>query len=110
MKQLTVHYQELLDPLQVRSPPTIRSVSTVHSGPDVCGDQLKTIPVRNYFPETWYWDLVDVGANSKTDIDLVAPDTTTTWIATAVCTNDKFGVGVIEAPVYLEASKSGLNG
>jgi len=54
--------------------------------------------------------LVDVGANSKTDIDLVAPDTTTTWIATAVCTNDKFGVGVIEAPVYLEASKSGLDG
>ena len=54
--------------------------------------------------------MVDVGANSKTDIDLVAPDTTTTWIATAVCTNDEFGVGVVEAPVYLESSKPGLDG
>ena len=108
MKQLTVHYQELLDPLQLRSPPAVQSRPSIRPG-SVCGDQLKTIPVRNYFPETWYWDLVDVGANSKTDIDLVAPDTTTTWIATAVCTNDKFGVGVIEAPVYLEASKSGLD-
>ena len=34
MKQLTVHYQELLDPLQVRSPPILRSVSMVRSGPD----------------------------------------------------------------------------
>ena len=54
--------------------------------------------------------MVDVGTNSKTDIELVAPDTTTTWIATAVCTNDQFGVGVVEAPVYLESSKPGLAG
>ena len=34
MKQLTVHYQELLDPLQLRSPPTRPVSPGRRSGPD----------------------------------------------------------------------------
>ena len=37
--------------------------------------------------------------------DLKVPDTATTWIASAVCTNKEYRLGVVESPVYLESSK-----
>ncbi|XP_036817295.1 alpha-2-macroglobulin-like isoform X3 [Oncorhynchus mykiss] len=41
--------------------------------------------VRTFFPETWIWDLVEVGESGTLDIPLTVPDTITTWETEAFC-------------------------
>ncbi|KAM6959282.1 alpha-2-macroglobulin-like [Aplochiton taeniatus] len=41
--------------------------------------------VRIFFPETWIWDLVDVGDSGSADMALTVPDTITTWVTKAFC-------------------------
>ncbi|XP_075993239.1 alpha-2-macroglobulin-like [Genypterus blacodes] len=41
--------------------------------------------VRTFFPETWIWDLVEVGATGVKDVALKVPDTITTWETEAFC-------------------------
>ncbi|KAM6959281.1 alpha-2-macroglobulin-P-like [Aplochiton taeniatus] len=41
--------------------------------------------VRTFFPETWIWDLVDVGDSGSADMALTVPDTITTWVTKAFC-------------------------
>ncbi|XP_030601192.1 alpha-2-macroglobulin-like isoform X2 [Archocentrus centrarchus] len=49
--------------------------------------------VRSFFPETWIWDLVEVGDNGKTDVPLTVPDTITTWETEAFCLSSQgFGL------------------
>ena len=52
------------------------------------------IDLRNYFPETWLFDLVDLDENGEHSMDLAAPDTVTTWIGDAFCTSSEFGISV----------------
>ncbi|XP_029570814.1 alpha-2-macroglobulin isoform X2 [Salmo trutta] len=41
--------------------------------------------VRTFFPETWIWDLVEVGESGRADVPLTVPDTITTWETEAFC-------------------------
>uniref|UniRef100_A0A8C8CWS4 Alpha-2-macroglobulin-like n=1 Tax=Oncorhynchus tshawytscha TaxID=74940 RepID=A0A8C8CWS4_ONCTS len=41
--------------------------------------------VRTFFPETWIWDLVEVGESGTVDMPLTVPDTITTWETEAFC-------------------------
>ncbi|XP_056298071.1 alpha-2-macroglobulin isoform X2 [Pseudoliparis swirei] len=41
--------------------------------------------VRTYFPETWIWDLVPVGAGGSVEVEQTVPDTVTRWAASAFC-------------------------
>uniref|UniRef100_A0A6Q2YEL4 Alpha-2-macroglobulin-like n=1 Tax=Esox lucius TaxID=8010 RepID=A0A6Q2YEL4_ESOLU len=41
--------------------------------------------VRTFFPETWIWDLVEVGESGSADVSLTVPDTITTWETEAFC-------------------------
>ncbi|XP_070982364.1 alpha-2-macroglobulin-like isoform X2 [Oncorhynchus clarkii lewisi] len=41
--------------------------------------------VRTFFPETWIWDLVEVGESGSVDVPLTVPDTITTWETEAFC-------------------------
>uniref|UniRef100_A0A8C9VWL4 Alpha-2-macroglobulin-like n=1 Tax=Scleropages formosus TaxID=113540 RepID=A0A8C9VWL4_SCLFO len=41
--------------------------------------------VRTFFPETWIWDLVEVGESGSTEVPITVPDTITTWEAEAFC-------------------------
>uniref|UniRef100_A0A8C7KWS3 Alpha-2-macroglobulin n=1 Tax=Oncorhynchus kisutch TaxID=8019 RepID=A0A8C7KWS3_ONCKI len=41
--------------------------------------------VRTFFPETWIWDLVEVGKSGTVDMTLTVPDTITTWETEAFC-------------------------
>ena len=52
------------------------------------------IDLRNYFPETWLFDLVDLDASGKHSMDVEAPDTVTTWVGDAFCTSSEFGISV----------------
>ncbi|XP_072557458.1 alpha-2-macroglobulin-like isoform X1 [Paramormyrops kingsleyae] len=40
---------------------------------------------RTFFPETWIWDLVEVGDSGSARVSRVVPDTITTWETDAFC-------------------------
>uniref|UniRef100_A0A3P8PNI3 Alpha-2-macroglobulin bait region domain-containing protein n=1 Tax=Astatotilapia calliptera TaxID=8154 RepID=A0A3P8PNI3_ASTCA len=49
--------------------------------------------VRAFFPETWIWDLVEVGKSGSKDVSLTVPDTITTWETEAFCLSSQgFGL------------------
>uniref|UniRef100_A0AAY5KIV0 Alpha-2-macroglobulin-like n=1 Tax=Esox lucius TaxID=8010 RepID=A0AAY5KIV0_ESOLU len=43
------------------------------------------VQMRTFFPETWIWDLVEVGESGSADVSLTVPDTITTWETEAFC-------------------------
>ncbi|XP_045929801.1 alpha-2-macroglobulin-like [Micropterus dolomieu] len=66
--------------------------------------------VRTFFPETWIWDLVEVGVSGTKDVYLTVPDTITTWETEAFCLSPQgFGLAPREVitvfqPFFLELS------
>uniref|UniRef100_A0A3Q1K6H0 Alpha-2-macroglobulin-like n=1 Tax=Anabas testudineus TaxID=64144 RepID=A0A3Q1K6H0_ANATE len=55
------------------------------------------ITVRTFFPETWIWDLVEVGASGTKDVSLTVPDTITTWETEAFCLSSQgFGLAPLK--------------
>ncbi|XP_026195475.1 alpha-2-macroglobulin-like [Anabas testudineus] len=51
------------------------------------------ITVHTFFPETWIWDLVEVGESGTKDVSLTVPDTITTWETEAFCLSSQgFGL------------------
>ncbi|XP_030601195.1 alpha-2-macroglobulin-like [Archocentrus centrarchus] len=49
--------------------------------------------IRTFFPETWIWDLVEVGESGSKDVSLIIPDTITTWETEAFCLSSQgFGL------------------
>jgi len=65
--------------------------------------------VRQYFPETWLWQNVITGANGKASVQVIVPDTITTWMLRAVALSKENGLGVAESqltafqPFFLSA-------
>ncbi|TRY85173.1 hypothetical protein DNTS_006359 [Danionella cerebrum] len=59
------------------------------------------VTVRTYFPETWIWQLAQVGTSGKVQVPLTVPDTITTWEAEAFCLSPK-GFGLAK-PMNLTA-------
>ncbi|KAM3833923.1 alpha-2-macroglobulin-like [Diretmus argenteus] len=53
------------------------------SSADVSPPPIET--VRTFFPETWIWDLVEVGDSGSKDVAVTVPDTITTWETEAFC-------------------------
>ncbi|XP_077086661.1 alpha-2-macroglobulin-like [Siphateles boraxobius] len=68
------------------------------------------VTVRTYFPETWFWQLAQVGATGSTQVPLKVPDTITTWETEAFCLSSKgFGLApptllTVFQPFFLELS------
>ncbi|XP_038548739.1 alpha-2-macroglobulin-like [Micropterus salmoides] len=66
--------------------------------------------VRTFFPETWIWDLVEVGESGTKDVSLTVPDTITTWETEAFCLSPQgFGLAPrkeinVFQPFFLELS------
>ncbi|XP_056230564.1 alpha-2-macroglobulin-like [Seriola aureovittata] len=75
------------------------------------GDYAEPPPlqtVRTFFPETWIWDLVEVGETGTKDVSLTVPDTITTWETEAFCLSPQgFGLAprkeiTVFQPFFLE--------
>ncbi|TRY74304.1 hypothetical protein DNTS_002941, partial [Danionella cerebrum] len=72
------------------------------------GSSSNDVTVRTYFPETWLWQLAQVGASGSTSIAVTVPDTITTWEADAFCLSPKgFGLAptsvlTVFQPFFLE--------
>ncbi|XP_051059496.1 alpha-2-macroglobulin-like protein 1 [Phodopus roborovskii] len=50
--------------------------------------------VRQYFPETWLWELFPVGNSGKKAVQVTVPDTITEWKAMTFCTSQARGFGL----------------
>uniref|UniRef100_A0A3Q1IXV1 A2ML1 protein n=1 Tax=Anabas testudineus TaxID=64144 RepID=A0A3Q1IXV1_ANATE len=71
-------------------------------------DAPPVVTVRTFFPETWIWDLVEVGESGTKDVSLTVPDTITTWETEAFCLSSQgFGLAprkklTVFQPFFLE--------
>ncbi|TRY81375.1 hypothetical protein DNTS_021192, partial [Danionella cerebrum] len=65
------------------------------------GTPLNQVTVRSYFPDTWIWQLAQVGASGSAKVPLTVPDTITTWETEAFCLSPK-GFG-LAPPAFLTA-------
>ncbi|XP_038548732.1 alpha-2-macroglobulin-like isoform X4 [Micropterus salmoides] len=92
-----------------------RPVSAARSSPPPPPPPPPTSPqpietVRTFFPETWIWDLVEVGESGTKDVSLTVPDTITTWETEAFCLSPQgFGLAprkdiTVFQPFFLELS------
>ncbi|XP_072711400.1 CD109 antigen [Ciconia boyciana] len=59
--------------------------------------------VRTHFPETWLWIDTKTGSDRGTTMEVIVPDTITSWVASAFVMSENSGLGVTTAPVELEA-------
>ncbi|VDO83235.1 unnamed protein product [Haemonchus placei] len=55
-----------------------------------------TVPlvIRMKFPETWLFDYFEISSNGEAVYQSMAPDTITSWVASAFAINDNSGLGV----------------
>ncbi|XP_008561491.1 PREDICTED: alpha-2-macroglobulin-like protein 1 [Galeopterus variegatus] len=60
--------------------------------------------VRQYFPETWLWDLLPIGNSGKEAVHVTVPDAVTEWKAMTFCTSPSRGFG-LSSTVGLTAFK-----
>ncbi|KAM9674111.1 alpha-2-macroglobulin-like protein 1 [Trichechus inunguis] len=56
--------------------------------------QSRDSQVRQYFPETWIWDLFPIGNSGKEAVHVTVPDTITKWKAMTFCTSQSRGFGL----------------
>ncbi len=57
-------------------------------------EEIFQVEVRNYFPETWLFDLVELDEQGSASLDLEAPHTVTTWVGDVVCAHPDAGLAV----------------
>ncbi|XP_052429368.1 alpha-2-macroglobulin [Carassius gibelio] len=65
------------------------------------GSSSFDVTIRTYFPETWIWQLAQVGNSGSTQVALKVPDTITTWETEVFCLSSR-GFG-LAPPVQLTA-------
>ncbi|XP_045930043.1 alpha-2-macroglobulin-like, partial [Micropterus dolomieu] len=94
-------------------PVAISRVLSAEPGPALGYGRSLSSPietVRTFFPETWIWDLVEVGESGTKDVSLTVPDTITTWETEAFCLSPQgFGLAprkeiTVFQPFFLELS------
>ncbi|KFZ63747.1 Ovostatin, partial [Podiceps cristatus] len=66
------------------------------------GKRLILETIREFFPETWIWDIVLINSTGKASISYTIPDTITRWKASAFCVEELAGFG-LSMPATLTA-------
>ncbi|XP_073673660.1 alpha-2-macroglobulin-like [Garra rufa] len=68
------------------------------------------VTIRTVFPETWIWELAEVGDSGSAEVPVTVPDTITSWETEAFCLSSK-GLGLaplaqltVFQPFFLELS------
>ncbi|XP_063297808.1 CD109 antigen-like [Pelobates fuscus] len=60
--------------------------------------------VRTVYPETWLWQETNV-SSSSTSLQVTAPQTNSTWVASGFLISDELGLGFTEKPIELAVSR-----
>ncbi|XP_076322552.1 alpha-2-macroglobulin-like isoform X2 [Tachypleus tridentatus] len=55
------------------------------------------VDIRTYFPETWLWEIQNIGATGELNLKRNIPHTITEWVGSAICISGETGLGVSEA-------------
>ncbi|KAF5901966.1 alpha-2-macroglobulin-like, partial [Clarias magur] len=86
------------------------SVAKGMAYPMAVQDSVHIETVRKFFPETWIWQLEEVGDSGSVQLPVTVPDTITTWETEAFCVSSK-GLGLappvqltVFQPFFLELS------
>eukprot|EP00076_Gallus_gallus_P006051 NP_990557.2 ovostatin precursor [Gallus gallus] len=58
--------------------------------------------IREFFPETWIWDIILINSTGKASVSYTIPDTITEWKASAFCVEELAGFGM-SVPATLTA-------
>ncbi|XP_062324493.1 CD109 antigen isoform X2 [Osmerus eperlanus] len=61
----------------------------------------KDPPLRTNFPETWLWLDTNISVSETAELFVTAPDSITSWVATAFVMSPNLGLGIVETPVEL---------
>nr|BAR45611.1 alpha-2-macroglobulin [Scolopendra japonica] len=60
------------------------------------------VEIRNFFPETWLWELHKIGNSGQQKVPLKVPHSITHWVGNAFCISSYAGIGVA-LPAHLKA-------
>ncbi|XP_066969157.1 ovostatin-like [Macrobrachium rosenbergii] len=108
------HYPSfVVDDALTTTGPTLNELVTVEPdgmetvaaapGYDLTNENVSQVELeRTYFPETWLWEVVVIGAPSRplysesgeTEQKVKLPDTVTKWVGEAVCLHPELGTGL----------------
>ncbi|XP_067933197.1 pregnancy zone protein-like [Watersipora subatra] len=80
--------------LQRFMPPVAMSTGGVAMTQRLYGERLPSLTVRDYFPETWLWDLIEIDSEGLVEVESELPHTITEWVGSAICLNEEEGLGV----------------
>ncbi|MGH0137708.1 UNVERIFIED_CONTAM: hypothetical protein FKN15_036571 [Acipenser sinensis] len=58
--------------------------------------------VRTYFPETWIWLDTNTSASTSATLNVIVPDSITSWVASAFVISEGLGLGLTSSPAELE--------
>ncbi|XP_051744963.1 alpha-2-macroglobulin-like [Ctenopharyngodon idella] len=108
------YYRNFRDVMYFRRPVAfaMAEMAPAAVGESAGGDQSSSfdVTVRTDFPETWIWQLTQVGDSGSAQVPLTVPDTITTWETEAFCLSSK-GLGLapptlltVFQPFFLELS------
>ncbi|RXN03911.1 alpha-2-macroglobulin-like protein [Labeo rohita] len=89
----------------------MRSARLEVDGPDLVEvNSPSDVTIRTVFPETWIWQLAEVGDSGSAQVPVTVPDTITSWETEAFCLSSK-GLGLappaqltVFQPFFLELS------
>eukprot|EP00095_Tigriopus_kingsejongensis_P009746 maker-scaffold1177_size57108-snap-gene-0.11 protein:Tk09746 transcript:maker-scaffold1177_size57108-snap-gene-0.11-mRNA-1 annotation:"alpha-2-macroglobiln splicing variant 1 precursor" len=56
--------------------------------------QENEVKLRDYFPETWLFEMINLDVEGQGLVEVKAPHTITKWIAEVVCMDRVFGLGI----------------
>ncbi|GAB6027826.1 C3 and PZP-like, alpha-2-macroglobulin domain containing 8 [Chamberlinius hualienensis] len=70
----TINYEDLIDVYDYKSIPEV--------------------DVRNFFPETWLWEIVPINQMGQATLERTVPHSMTKWIGNAFCISKTAGLGV----------------
>ncbi|HEY94930.1 MAG TPA: alpha-2-macroglobulin [Dehalococcoidia bacterium] len=79
---------------EMAPPPEPIVVQPTKSGAN--GELAEVERVRQFFPETWLWEVIPTNSSGKASLEVEVPDTITTWMLRAVALSNEKGMGVAE--------------
>ncbi|KAI7790047.1 alpha-2-macroglobulin-like [Triplophysa rosa] len=107
------YYRNFYDVRYYRRNPGILAMASplVEGGADLIEvNSAFEVTIRTVFPETWIWQLAEVGVSGSTQVPVKVPDTITTWETDVFCLSSK-GLGLappaqltVFQPFFLELS------
>ena len=89
--------EKVVETVVVERPVTRTEKVTEDSYEQSANDLAEVQRVRQFFPETWLWTDLITDQSGHGTVDVIAPDTITTWKLRAVGMSREHGLGISEA-------------